>query len=125
MDLPLLTMQWGDPTKGFLMQGNLTSVKITYVRFDDIGNPNRAEVDATFEEKPNSLLSMLTNPTSGGVPGRRQHVLTEGESIQVIAQRTYGRAQAWRAVAAANGIDDPLRLRPGRQLFLPPPEEVL
>jgi nucleoid-associated protein YgaU len=125
MDLPTLTLQWGDPTKGFLIQGHLTKVSITYVRFDPIGNPSRAEVQATFEEAPNSLLSMLTNPTSGGVPGRRQHVLSQGECLQTVAQKTYGRPQTWRKIASANGIDDPLRVRPGRSIFLPPAEEVV
>jgi hypothetical protein len=121
---PLLTLQWGDPGRGFLMQGYLEDVSIDYNRFDFMGNSIRAKVTCTFHEAPNTLLSMLTNPTSGGVPGRRTHVLTEGETLPALAAATYGRPQAWREIAEANGIDDPLRVRPGRRVALPPPAEV-
>jgi len=121
---PLLTLQWGDPARGFLMQGTLTSVNIDYKRFDNIGNPIRAEVRCSFTEAPSSLLSMLTNPTSGGVPGRRAHVVRQGESLAGLATDTYGRPAAWRDIADANGIDDPFRVRPGRSVMLPPPDEL-
>jgi hypothetical protein len=120
----LLTMQWGDPARGFLMQGYLKNVSIDYKRFDSAGNPIRAEATCTFEEAPNFLLTMLTNPTSGGVPGRRSRMVRSGESLHSIATATYERPQAWRAIAEANGIDDPFRVRPGRTVMLPPADEV-
>ena len=122
---PLLTLQWGDPARGFLMQGTLSSVTITYLRFDNIGNPIRAQVRCGFTEAPSSLLSMLTNPTSGGVPGRRSHVMRQGESLAGVATETYGRPGAWRDIADSNGIDDPFRVRPGRSVMLPPPDELV
>ena len=121
---PLLTLQWGDPARGFLMQGTLTSVNIDYKRFDSIGNPIHAEVRCSFTEAPSSLLSMLTNPTSGGVPGRRSHVMRQGESLAGLATDTYGRPGAWRDIADSNGIDDPFRVSPGRSVMLPPPDEL-
>jgi len=122
---PLLTLQWGDPARGFLMQGTLTSVNITYLRFDSIGNPIRASVKVGFTEAPSSLLSMLTNPTSGGVPGRRSHVMRQGESLSGVATEAYGRPGAWRDIADSNSIDDPFRVRPGRSVMLPPPDELV
>jgi contractile injection system tube protein len=121
---PLLTLQWGDPGRGFLMQGTLTSINISYLRFDSIGNPIRAQVRCGFTEAPSSLLSMLTNPTSGGVPGRRSHVMRQGESLSGLATDTYGRPGAWRDIADSNGIDDPFRVRPGHSLMLPPADEL-
>jgi nucleoid-associated protein YgaU len=123
-DQPILTLQWGDPARGFLMQGYLLRTTITYLRFDSIGNPTRAKVGAQFQEAPNFLLNMLTNPTSGGVAGRRSHVMRQGENLQSIATASYGRPQEWRAIAEANGIDDPLRVRAGRSVMLPPPAEL-
>jgi hypothetical protein len=120
----LLTLQWGDPAHGFLMRGTLKGVTIDYKRFSDDGNPVRAEVTCTFSEAPNFLLTMLTNPTSGGVQGRRSHLLTEGETLPALALAYYGRPQAWREIAGSNGIDDPLRIRPGRRVYLPPPAEM-
>ena len=121
---PLLTLQWGDPARGFLMQGTLTRISISYLRFDGTGNPIRASVQADFTEAPSSLLSMLTNPTSGGVPGRRGHVVRQGESLPGVAHDMYGRPGAWRDIADSNGIDDPLRVRPGRASMLPSPDEL-
>ena len=121
---PLLTLQWGDPTRGFLMQGTLTNLKVDYLRFDSIGNPTRAKVTAQFTEAPSSLLSLLTNPTSGGVPGRRAHMVRSGENLQSIATESYGHPQQWRAIAEANDIDDPFRVRPGRTVMLPPADDL-
>jgi hypothetical protein len=121
---PVLTLQWGDPARGFLMMGMLKSVSIDYKRFDSAGNPIRAEATCMFEEAPNALLTMLTNPTSGGVPGRRSRMVRSGESLHSIATATYERPQAWRAIAEANGIDDPFRVRPGQTVMLPPADEV-
>jgi hypothetical protein len=122
---PLLTFQWGDPFDGGItMNGYLESVKCKYLRFTHAGNPTRASVDVTFAEETRSLLNMLTNPTSGGLPGRRAHVVSQGESLQSIATATYGRPGLWRHIADANGIDDPMHLPPGTTIDLPSPHEL-
>jgi len=121
---PLLILQWGDPARGFLIRGTMASVSVNYLRFDELGNPTRAEVTCKFVESQNPLLSMLTNPTSGGVSGRQSHTMTQGENIQALAATRYGRPGSWRQLAEANGIDDPQRIRPGQVLTLPPPDEI-
>jgi len=121
---PLLTLQWGDPGRGFLMQGTLTNINITYLRFDSIGNPIRAQVRCGFTEAPSSLLSLLTNPTSGGVPGRRAHVVRQGESLAGVATENYGRPGAWRDIADSNGIDDPFRLVTGARIRVPERDDL-
>ena len=64
------------------------------------------------------------NPTSGGLPGRGQHLWEAGHSLPVLARDNYDDARAWRAIAATNGIDDPLRIRPGSSLYLPARSEL-
>jgi hypothetical protein len=123
-DQPMLILQWGDPMRGFLVFGNMMSVKCDFKRFDNIGNPIRAEVQCTFQEAASDILSLLTNPTSGGESGRQIHTLTQGENLQNVATERYGRPSAWREVAEANGIDDPVRVKPGQRLALPPPQEI-
>jgi hypothetical protein len=61
-----------------------------------------------------------TNPTSGGTPGRKAVTVAAGDSLESLAFREYGEAAAWRAVAVANGIEDPARVAPGTRLVLPP-----
>jgi len=117
---PVLLFLWGP----FLMECVLTRCSVDFTRFDSSGDPTRATVTFTVKEEP-SLLSLLpTNPTSGGLPGRQRHVVSQGENLQAIATRAYGQPAAWRAVAEANGIDDPLRVRPGDTVYLPNPNEL-
>jgi nucleoid-associated protein YgaU len=42
------------------------------------------------------------------------------ETLDFIASQEYGQASHWRHIAEANGIDDPMRVRPGTVLALPP-----
>ena len=117
---PTLIFTWGP----FLMECVLNTVSINYERFDKSGAPTRGLVDFLLFEQP-SLLSMLpTNPTSGGLPGRKRHIVSHGESLPLIAAQNYGHPGLWRAVADANGIDDPFRMTPGRVLFLPSVSEL-
>ncbi|MFC4854568.1 hypothetical protein [Actinophytocola glycyrrhizae] len=117
--LPVLLFSWGlSGPAGRNLPVTLEKVTAKYKRFDDYGIPVWATVDLTLVEyvvdKPR------TNPTSGGVPGHTRHLVTQGENVVQIANRAYGSPNAWRAVTEANRIDDPLRVRPGRRLAIPP-----
>jgi hypothetical protein len=117
--LATLLFTWGDKIKWDV---RLNSVTINYVRFTTAGQPIRAQVDLTFNSV--KTAPQHTNPTSGGLPGRRSHVITAGESLQHVATANYGQPGAWRAVATENGIEDPLRVRPGAIIYLPGSEEL-
>jgi len=122
-ELPVLLFMWGigGPVGGGA-KVQLTELKATYVRFDWTGMPVMAKVDMTLEMYEQELD--FTNPSSGGVPGRSQHLLADGENVIGLATEKYGTPHAWRAVAEANGLDDPLRVRSGRLLHLPGPSEL-
>ncbi len=64
------------------------------------------------------------NPTSGSHEVRRVHRIVAGDSLASVAFGEYGDPTAWRALAAFNEIDDPLRVPTGRVLLLPTPEEL-
>lgn len=116
----LLQFTWGT---GLDYQLYLRQVSITYVRFaETTGMPIRAEVRLNLYKGLTSTLP-ATNPTSGGPPGRSAHVVDSSECLASLATDTYGRPGAWRQIAQANSIDDPLRVRPGTQLYLPEPGE--
>jgi hypothetical protein len=121
---PTVTFQWGPPMLGFMYDALVTKTDIKYVRFHSSGIPIRAEVNVTLKVQPSLLGSLPTNPTSGGLPGRRTHLLREDESLQSIAQHHYGRPGLWRKIAEINGIDNPQRVRPGTTVFLPGPGEI-
>jgi len=100
------------------MTGFLKSVEIDYLLFDNDGTPLRATANVTLQALPQTTPG--TNPTSGGISGRRSARTTQGDSLASIAQREYGDAGLWRAIAIANDIDDPGRVPPGTRLLLPP-----
>ena len=119
---PVLLVQWGPPSVGFTFTAQLTQIDVSYVRVSAAGIPTHAIVNMTFKEEPSSLP--MTNPTSGGRPGRNRHLVSADESLVSIAVRHFGNPGAWRAIAEVNGIDDPASVRPGDVVYLPARDEL-
>jgi Contractile injection system tube protein len=115
---PLLEFRWGSSSALQGIRGYLQSVSVNYTLFRMNGTPIRATCNITLIEVPSA--PKRTNPSSGSRPGYRAHVLIEGESLHSVAWAEYRRADYWRAIAAYNDIDDPLRVAPGTRLLLPP-----
>ena len=122
MNPPLLQLEWGDSKalRGF--RGYLSNVTAKYTMFRMNGTPIRAECTVTLTELPKRIRKQ--NPTSGAQSSLRTHVLIEGETLQSLAYLEYGSPEQWRALAAFNGIDDPLRLTPGMRILIPEPREA-
>lgn len=116
---PLVVLHWGSKS---YFEVYIKQVSAKFTLFDAQGCPIRAIATCTFEETP--LSAEGQNPTSGSLPGSKTHVVLQGESLQSIAYQEYRDAGRWRAIAIANGVDDPLRLRPGTSLLLPPATEA-
>ncbi|MBS2964011.1 LysM peptidoglycan-binding domain-containing protein [Actinocrinis puniceicyclus] len=112
---PTIEFRWGAHVT---MTGFLKSVEVEYLLFDNDGTPLRASANVQLQALPQPTPG--TNPTSGGISGRRGAQITQGDSLASIAQREYGDANLWRAIAIANDIDDPGRVPPGTGLLLPP-----
>jgi len=51
------------------------------------------------------------------------HVVKEGETLGMISKTVYGSTRFWERIAKANKIDDPLRVRAGMVLTIPPLSE--
>jgi Contractile injection system tube protein len=117
--LPPLKFSWGS----FKLRGQpiitatLCNISINYDRFTSSGTPIRASVQITLE--PQNLGPGGTNPTSGGLPDRRGHVLASGETLPGIAVDKYDNPSGWRMLAEENQLDDPLRVHPGLVLYVP------
>lgn len=118
--VPLVTFMWGS----VVIHGTMNRVSVTYTRFSGKGVPTRATVGLSiYQRNVPSTKTVPTNPTSGGLPGRRTHVLVSGECLPAVATASYGGPGDWRPLAQANRIEDPLRVRPGTILYLPAPGE--
>ncbi|WP_173922826.1 LysM peptidoglycan-binding domain-containing protein [Agromyces sp. Marseille-P2726] len=116
---PWVKFKWGVLT-GFV--GYIKSVSAKYTLFSPNGTPLRAVCTVALEELANEPKKQ--NPTSGGLQPRHAHTIREGDSLAAIAYREYGDPAYWRTLAEVNGIDDPLRLRPGRIVLIPTLEEL-
>lgn len=116
---PWVIFRWGGLT-GFLAY--VSQVQAKYTLFTSGGLPIRAVCSVTLEELSGEAPKQ--NPTSGTLVPHRVHTVVEGDSLAAIAYQEYGKPALWRTVAATNGIDDPMRLRPGRTLLLPSLDEL-
>jgi len=113
---PWVTFNWGEMTSFKMIIDDIT-VKFTY--FSSTGMPLRASVDlglTQFHPEPNWGPQ---NPTSGTPKPHRVHRIQKGETLDCLAARYYGASTKWRLIAEANGIHDPLALRPGSFLNIP------
>lgn len=112
---PTVTFSWGNaiPFTGFLQH-----VQAEHTMFKTDGTPLRAVVDISLQKVPDDPQG--TNPTSGGISGRRSALLADCDSLAGIAYREYGDPGLWRGIAVANGIEDPARVPVGTRLLVPP-----
>jgi nucleoid-associated protein YgaU len=117
---PHLMFIWGSLTMDVIM----TRCDLNYTRFHLMsGMPLRAEAALVLQEKM-TLFDQLTNPTSGGLPGREERVVNAQENLVTIATSSYGGPAYWRQIAETNKVDDPFRVKPGSVLYLPSPTEL-
>jgi nucleoid-associated protein YgaU len=113
---PWVRFEWGTArTTSF--DGVLSNLSITYSLFDVDGTPLRATCSLSISEATIDVPGQ--NPTSGAREATRTHQVVAGDSLAQIAWREYGDATAWRLIAEANDIDDPMRLFPGSDLLVP------
>ncbi|AJE82656.1 MULTISPECIES: LysM peptidoglycan-binding domain-containing protein [Streptomyces] len=118
---PWVVLQWGSfSTARFTAY--VSSVEASYSLFGTTGVPIRATCQVRLHEIPGKTKGQ--NPTSGALTAQRVHQVVAGDSLQSLAWREYGDATVWRAIAEANGLDDPARLPAGTELVLPAVEEV-
>lgn len=111
---PFVQLQWGEYRSEAMV---VKSVTVKVSMFSPSGSPMRATVQLQLQEVP--LHKGFTNPTSGGAPGRRIHVVVAGDTLQSIAHQELDDPNRWRDIAALNRVDDPMRLRLGQRLLIP------
>ncbi len=116
---PEVEFRWG---QAWSFKAVVITVTQKFTLFMEDGTPTRADVTVVLRQIEDEDSYPGQNPTSGGTAGHRVHVVQQRETLDIIASREYGEAKHWRVIAEANGIADPLRIRPGTRLSLPPLE---
>jgi len=114
---PWVTFHWGLNVHTF--KAIITNLKVTFTYFSNEGLPLRASVQANFTQFEPDANWVRQNPTSGTPQPHRTHQVGPGDTLDRIAARYYGDATMWRQIASANGIQDPLAIRPGQIIAIP------
>jgi LysM repeat protein len=114
---PWVKFRWGTHLHSF--KAVLKSTEVSFTYFSSEGMPLRANVEMSLEQYEPDANWGPQNPTSGTPKPNRTHQVNVGDTLDRIAARYYGDATKWRGIAAANGIRDPLDLRPGSLLAIP------
>lgn len=112
---PHVLFEWGEAIR---FKGYVESVAVKYTMFRGQGTPIRGTVTVAMKEFPAPPAKQ--NPTSGSTPGHRTHRVVAGDTLASVAYAEYGDPTVWRRLAEANDIDDPLRVRDGTVLHVPP-----
>jgi hypothetical protein len=99
-------------------RGILTSVRQSFTFFSRLGVPLRAKLTLSLREYF-PLQDQLRDLRLASPDRTHGHVLARDETLAMLAERQYGQTREWRRIAAANRIEDPRRLSPGRRLSLP------
>jgi hypothetical protein len=113
---PTVTFHWGDLHS---FKAVVASMSTAFTYFSSTGTPLRATVGLVLRQFEPSNAFGPQNPTSGTPEPHRVHRVQSGETLDRIAARYYGDSTKWRALASANSIADPLRLKPGSLLSIP------
>jgi hypothetical protein len=114
---PKCEFRWGTM---WSFKAVVTNISQKFTLFLPDGTPVRAVMDLTLRQVEDEGIYPKQNPTSGGISGYRTHTLRQGETLYLIAAQEYGEARHWRFIAEFNKIDNPLSLKPGMVLSLPP-----
>jgi hypothetical protein len=111
---PIVRFVWD--TQVFL--GVLDSLNVSYVLFTPQGIPLRAKLSLSMKEYRPVEIQIKQKPTAS--PNfEKTWVVRRGDTLSGIAFAVYRDSSAWRAIAAANLIQDPRTLPPGQVLQLP------
>lgn len=111
-----VTFHWGDMHS---FPAVVRDINLSFTYFSSTGVPLRAQMALELRQYEASQAFGPQNPTSGTPRPHRVHRVQPGETLDRISARYYGDSTRWRELAAANGIEDPLSMRPGTLLNVP------
>jgi hypothetical protein len=114
---PWIKFNWGTDIHTF--KAIISSLSVSFTYFSSDGLPLRANIEMSCEQYEPDANWGPQNPTSGTPTPNRTHQVRVGDSLDRISAKYYGDSTKWRTIAAANGIGDPLELRPGSLLAIP------
>lgn len=126
---PLVRVFWGENFPGTAMGETETagrdftavvlSVGRRFTLFNPDGKPLRATVSVSLKHYA-TIADQIAAINYQSADHTRLHVVTEGETLPLIAHDAYADAGKWRVIADHNGLSELRDLTPGTPLELPP-----
>jgi len=111
---PMCRFIWGSLD----FSGVVEKVSQRFTMFLESGIPVRATVNVTFRKVLGMTEQYQETPRQSADRTKRK-TLKQGEQLWMIAAEEYEDPGQWRAIAEANGIDNPRKLAAGRRLIIP------
>ena len=111
---PGVRFSWGT----FLFDGMVEGLEESLEYFAPDGKPLRASIALTLSQQKILVSEFKGDGKVPSTPGHKPlSSAKSGDSVQSMAGGK-GKSGGWQGIAAANGIEDPLRLEPGQLLNL-------
>lgn len=111
---PICDITWGE----FWFTGVLEGVQGEFTLFLADGTPVRANLTVNFIEYIEVDVLVQHKPKQSADHQKNRWVKS-GDRIDTIAGQEYKDPRKWRAIAQANGLEDPRALEPGMRLVIP------
>lgn len=116
--LAFLVFNWGAFTGNTKLNPDyvfcLKKLDVEYTMFLPDGTPVRAKATLSLHQIP------IRKKDKQSPDHAKLYVVKQGDTLQSIATREYENPGEWRRIAASNNIVDPLDLRPGTRILVPP-----
>jgi nucleoid-associated protein YgaU len=112
---PRVRVTWG---QGLSFKAIVESVTQKFTLFNPLGIPLRATLSVAFREYK-TLEEQIAALNLQSSDHTKSRVVRRGDTLSRIAAEEYNESTAWRAIADANGLDDPTALVPGSTLIIP------
>jgi len=109
---PGVRFSWGS----FLFDGMVDGLEESLEFFSPGGKPLRASIGLTLSQQKILVSEFKGDGKVPSTPGQKPlSAAKTGDTVQSMAAAS-GKGGDWQGIAAANGIEDPLRLGPGQLL---------
>ncbi len=116
--VPSVRFVWGDYTYD-TTKYYVNGLTVEYTMFLPTGMPVRAKATLQLTEV-NPIKDQQKKESKESPDHAKIYTVRRGDTLQSIALAEYEDPREWRRIASSNGIDDPMSVKPGTKLLVPP-----
>ena len=116
---PIVLVAWGKNALNF--QCVLEQMEQRYTMFLNDGTPVRAIINVTFKEiDPNQDGALVAEGEKQSPDHTKLKIFKSGDTLQSLSAFEYEDSSLWKVLAEHNDIEDPLNIKPGTIIEVPP-----